>query len=77
MAIVTHPANNAYRSNFDKTFGGKPKTEPTSDFSLLPDVAHKHPAYAAFVVEMQGRRYGREEINDAFWWFAAGWDARS
>jgi hypothetical protein len=77
MAIVTHPANKNYRSNFDETFGRKPKTEPTSDLSLLPDKAHTHAAYASFVKEMQGRQYGDEALNDAWLWFATGWDARS
>lgn len=79
MAIVTRPANDAYRDNWDAAFGSKPKTEPTSDFSLLDDSlgAKGHPAYAAFVKEMQGRQYGGEAINAAWLWFAAGWDARS
>lgn len=47
MAIVTHPANDAYRDNFEATFGPKPKrvnecrvyntTCPTPDLCQLHD----------------------------------------
>lgn len=29
----------------------------------------------AFCAEMEGRQYGREEIRNAFSWFASGWEA--
>jgi len=46
-----------------------------SDFSDLFDIeaAKAHPAYSAFVEEMEDRCYGREALNDAWCWFKAGW----
>jgi hypothetical protein len=34
-----------------------------------------HPAFPAFVVEMDKRQYGEEETNDAWGWFVSGWQA--
>lgn len=39
MAIVTHPANDAYRSNFEETFGKKEPRQPQS--SYLPGVPRR------------------------------------
>lgn len=33
-----------------------------------------HAAFETFVGEMKHRQYGTDEVNDAWFWFCAGWD---
>ena len=50
----------------------------STDFSQLGDVFHdaqRHPAWDAFVGEMQNREYGREALTIAWLWFRDGWNA--
>lgn len=53
-------------------------TNPQSDFNDLyePEEARRHPAYPAFLVEMDGRCFGTEALNDAWYWFKCGWRDR-
>lgn len=52
--------------------------ELKSDFERITDQeAKQHPAYAAFIKEMEGREYGGEALNVAWCWFRDGWVAGS
>jgi len=49
---------------------------PKTDFSTINDeMCYMHPAYAKFVIEMEGKCYGEEALNDAWLWYKSGWDA--
>lgn len=57
-----------------KTENDPEDTILSSDFELIDDDEFEgHPARDAFVLEMKGRCYGYEAINDAWSWFATGW----
>jgi hypothetical protein len=45
------------------------------DFTLIDKEDRDHPAFEAFQIEMSGRDYGWEALNDAWYFFKTGWDA--
>lgn len=43
---------------------------------LWQDDPYNHPAWDAFKEEMKDVQYGREALNQAWWFFRMGWEAR-
>jgi len=38
--------------------------------------ARSHPAWGAFVAQMAGAQYGRDSLNQGWYFFRRGWEAR-
>lgn len=52
----------------------EPVTQSQSNFRLLKDTDHeKHPAWPSFRQEMSGISYGAEPLNQAWYFYKAGW----
>jgi hypothetical protein len=43
---------------------------------LWQDDPYNHPGWEAFKEEMKDKQYGREPLNQAWWFFRLGWEAR-
>ena len=43
---------------------------------LWQDDPYNHPAWPSFKEEMKDKRYGREPLNQAWWFYRIGWEAR-
>lgn len=43
---------------------------------IWQDDPYNHPAWVAFKQEMENKQYGREAVNQAWWFYRLGWEAR-